>query len=540
MRMKLRYLKPLPAVKRCKKSMKKINFKNSSFIIFLIISLWYALGNFIYWYMYTPIFVSNMDVLHFSQIFIDGYLYLCAPLMTWIMKSFFYIFGRHYYDLQIIIINYLFFLIGLYFIYKIGVELKNKETGNIAMILFALTPSVYGLSRVYGHQDWHIMIAMIVNIYCLIKADDFKNIKWSILYGITVGLGLLIKDAFLPYFFIPWLYMVIRSLIDKVDKNKIQNILITIILGSLISACHYFRLETVKKILNDPIIEQAIGSIFDFENIRVMTIGLSECLLSPPIFILFFICFVWLIFKYKSYKKNVLILWIFIPWLIIFFMPHFKAAEYGLGFVPAMILVISLYISNIKKTNIKKILILFLIFIGILQYFNFSYKICDIVPFNLKFYYKQNKIFYYDYVFINYSIYNIRKKYILSFYRGIKKYKKYNVSLSYLIEDDLQFICSINDFKFNRYYYMVNNDYDIYINIGKDLPSIENILALKKFAGRINKDSSIEQEKQKIEKLKEHIYNNFEVVEEFYILNIPKEENLIQIYKNKRLIDEGN
>lgn len=521
--------------------MKKINFKNSSFVIFLIISVWYAIGNFIYWYMYTPIFVSRMDIVHFNDIFIDGYLYLSAPLITWIMKLMFFVFGRHYYDLQIMIVNFFFFLIGLYFVYKIGLELKDKMTGNIAMLLFALTPAIYGLSRQYGHQDWHVMIAMTANIYCLIKLKFFEDRKWSMLYGITVGLGLLVKDEFLSYFFMPWLYVVIKSLIIKTDKNKIINIFITIILGCLISSCHYFRIDIIEKVLNDSFIEQCDGSIFDFNNIRVITIGLSEYLLSPPIFILFVFGFIWTIFKYKDYKKNVLLLWFIVPWIIIFFMPHFKAAEYGLGFVPAIILFASLYVSNIKKKRFKYAIIVFIVLIGILQYLNFSYKVCNIPPFNVKFYYKQNKIFYYDKVFINYSVYQIRKKYILSFYNKIKKYKKYKGSLTYSAETDLLFIFGINNMNFRKYFFVVNNSYDIFVNIGKeDIPSVEDIFEFKKYVGLISGNYSEEEEKKKIESLRKYMYDNFKIVEEFYVLDIPKEENFVQIYKNKRLIDEGN
>ena len=99
------------------------------------------------------------------------------------------------------------------------------------------------------------MIAMVANIYCLIKLDNFKSIKWSVLYGITVGLGLLTKDAFLMFFFIPWLYVVIRSLIEKTEKIKVLNILTTIISGSLIAGCHYFRSIIIYKVLHEPVIE---------------------------------------------------------------------------------------------------------------------------------------------------------------------------------------------------------------------------------------------------------------------------------------------
>ena len=128
---------------------KRIDFKSSSFWIFLIIAVLYCIGNFIWWYLNTPIFPDGVPVDHFNDIFREEYLYFNAPLITWITKGIFFVFGKKYFDLEIIFINYIFFLIALYFIYKVGVELKDKETGNIAMIMLALTPLVYRLSRQY-------------------------------------------------------------------------------------------------------------------------------------------------------------------------------------------------------------------------------------------------------------------------------------------------------------------------------------------------------------------------------------------------------
>ncbi|MBR3627908.1 MAG: glycosyltransferase family 39 protein, partial [Elusimicrobia bacterium] len=370
--------------------MKQINFKNSSFTIFIVISIFYLIGSLIWWKINTPIIPQSICALHFLDISTNSLLYDNAPLITWIMKGIFFVFGKEYFDLQIIIMNYFFFLIGLYFIYKIGLELKDKETGNIAMVSFALTPIVYDLSRQYGHQDWHVMIAMIPNIYCLIKLNDFRDRKWSILYGITVGVGLLIKDEFLPYFFTPWLYVVVKSLIEKTDKKKIINILITILIGSLIAGCHYFRLETINKILHEPINETA--PVFTFQNFKIMTIGLSEYLLSLPTFILFIISLLYFVFEYKNKYKPVFLLLILVPWMIITFMPHHKAPEYAIGIIPIIIIFISLFISDIEKKYIKQIIICFYILILFLQFFYFSYN-KDVYNFGIMSY--KNYNFYY-------------------------------------------------------------------------------------------------------------------------------------------------
>ncbi|MBR3628444.1 MAG: glycosyltransferase family 39 protein [Elusimicrobia bacterium] len=356
----------------------KIFQKNSPFLIFIIIAVLYCIGNFIWWYFNTPIFPNDDSAVHFNDIFRTGYFYYNAPLITWIMKAMFFVFGTQYFDLQIIFVNYIFFLIALYFIYKIGLELKDKETGNIAMVLFALTPAIYQLSRQYGHQEYHVMIAMIPNIYCLIKLNNFKNTKWSILYGLTVGLGLLVKDEFLPYFFTPWLYVVIRSLIEKTEKKNTINILLTILIGALISGCHYFRTEIINKVLYDSTADSV--SVFSFDSLRVTTTGLSEYLLSPPIFILFIAGLIWFIYKYKNRNKWIILLWFVVPWMMITFMPHYKLPEYCLGFVPAIILISSVFITNITNIkNIKKSLVLFIIIIYSFQYIYFVYSKNDFI-----------------------------------------------------------------------------------------------------------------------------------------------------------------
>jgi len=262
------------------------------------------------------------------------------------------------------------------------------------MILFALSPAVYGMSRQYGHQDYHIIAGIIFNIYCLIKTDYFRNRKWTIWYGISVGLGLMIKDAFLAYFFVPFIYIVIVGLKDRADKTKIVNIILAIAIGSLIAGWHYFRSFIIYKILYEPISEPA--PIFCFASLRVTTIGLWEELLSPPIFLVFIIGLIYFIWKYKGKYKNIILLWFFVPWTIMIFMLHGKLPEYGAGFIPAMILISAIFISDIKKVYIKKTVIILLIGVLFLQYVNFSYQIFDIGIFNINYENEKYKISYYN------------------------------------------------------------------------------------------------------------------------------------------------
>lgn len=346
---------------------------NESILIFIIIAVFYAIGNFIWWKTNTPIIPHNVDALHFLDVFRNNLLYYNAPLIPSITKILFFLYSKEYFDLIIIFINYIFFLIGLYFIYRISLEISSKKTGNISMILFSLLPAIYGLSRFYGRQDYHVMIIMIVNIYCLIKTDYFNDRKWSILYAISVGLGLMTKDIFIVYFFIPCLYFFRISLKENINFKKILNIVFIVTISCLISCLHYFRRLILLKIFFEPITE--ISTVSIFHDIRKLTFGLSEELLSLPFFILFLVGLVWYTIKYKNKHKSLLLLWLFVPWFIIFSIKHYKNSIFCIGLIPPIVLISSIYLSNIKINFLRKMLMALIIIIGLFQYIEYSYSI---------------------------------------------------------------------------------------------------------------------------------------------------------------------
>ncbi len=348
---------------------KTVKFSDSV-IIFTVIALWYAVTNFIWWHLNTPNFpCHDLAALHFLYVFKD-YVSNC-PVIIWIFKFLLSIFGNEHLDKITISVNYVFFLIPLYFIYKIGEEIDSKETGNIAMILFALVPVVYGLSRQFGHRDYHLLATMTFNIYCLIKTNNFHERKWSILYGLSSGIGLLIKDTMLIYLFPTFVCAVIIALREKYDARRKINIAIALICGTILIGGIYFQPQTIKKIFSDPV--TLVVPILFPESLRVMTLNLYEQLLSPPIFFIFVLGLVYFFKKYKYKNKGIILVWIFAPWLIIFLMPHYKVPEYLTGFIPPIVLVSSIFLSHIKQSSIKKAVLIFLIIIGIIQYINFSY-----------------------------------------------------------------------------------------------------------------------------------------------------------------------
>jgi hypothetical protein len=313
-----------------------------------------------------------------------------------IMKVLFGIFGTSKYDLLIIIVNYMFFLTALFFTAKITEILKDKKTAALAMMIFALVPAVYGVSVVYGHQDWHLMAATAFNIYCLIKCDGFKNLKWSLLYGVSAAFGLMVKDSFIVFFTVPILIVGIMALIKSVRNRNFVPVLHMCAAGVItfvLSAYHYARIDIIKKIFLEPVTEAE--PIFAFESLRVFTIGLWENMLSVPIFIIFCMGLYFYIFKFKNKSKIIVLLWFFPVWLFLIFMPHRKEIVNGIAFIPAVAIISAIGINCLKSLKIKKIIIILTLTACFLQYFALMFGKNDVLLGNISINIKGHRINYF-------------------------------------------------------------------------------------------------------------------------------------------------
>lgn len=506
-------------------SFQKIN----SGIIFLIIATVYIVCNLIWWQINTPVIPDSISAEHFIHVFRGEGLSLCyvAPLIIWIMRGMFFVFGRENFDLQIIIINYIFFLISLCFVYKIGKKIDSKETGKTAMILFALTPSIYGMTRQFGHHDFHLIAGITFNIYCLIKTNRFTDRKWSIIYGISTGVALLIKDSFGAYFLPPWLYVTIQGVKEK-KCNITVNALLPMAIAFFIAGIHYFRQDIIIKILSDTISNSM--PVFLFESMRVMTIGLSEELLSPPFFILFLFGFIWFIREYKNkLNKMIVLLWFLIPWAIIMFMPHNKVSEYGAGFIPAMILIISVYLVNIKRRVVKFTILSVIIPIGILQMLIFSY-----MPkksfLDIGFKFKEHYISYYNNKFNLYSPYSKQIVNIISYIKS--RYPKeivYIETIDYSNNNTLRMLAlkeklnvfTLDDWTWNSSYFEGHkNEIGVIVYVGEKA-IIENMIEFfmdkyDKHPGQLQKIPRQEYFNlisKKVEEFEQGVRHDFKVVE---------------------------
>lgn len=149
-----------------------------------------------------------LSVVPFRQI---GYPLLILPFLMIFGLSNSYFWG--------IFTNGLLYIATIFGIYFISRQYLSMLSSFMAAIIFAF----------YGWALWHVHLTYsetavsafaVWTIFFLIKSNLFQNKKYSILFGICLGLGLLVKWIVLIYVAGPLLYVFYQILKKRLFKNK--------------------------------------------------------------------------------------------------------------------------------------------------------------------------------------------------------------------------------------------------------------------------------------------------------------------------------
>ena len=172
-----------------------------------------------------------LSVVPFRQI---GYPLLILPFLMIFGLSNSYFWG--------IFTNGLLYIATIFGIYFLTRQYLSSLSSFMAAIIFAF----------YGWALWHVHLTYsetavsafaVWTIFFLIKSDLFQNEKYSILFGIFLGLGLLVKWIVLVYMGGPFLYVLYQILNKRIFKDKkiLIHGAISFIIAFIISFYPYFH-----------------------------------------------------------------------------------------------------------------------------------------------------------------------------------------------------------------------------------------------------------------------------------------------------------
>ncbi len=266
--------------------------------------------------------------------------------------------------------NMIYFTILIISIYLLGKTIFSQQAGFIAAYYISFYPAIFGLSRSYG-LDFPLISIVCLAMYVLLSCEGFKNLYYSILFGIVSGLGMLIKGQFVIFVAGPLLLAVLSGLRNKVNKKAFfVNILISTILAVLISLIWWHKLFPLGS-------EKNFLTGFSFSKSAVPQsliyyLKQSYISISPVFFTMFLVGLFSYFFNYNR-QKLFFLLWLVIP--LIFFTKTYVITEerfiYPVFGPVALIAGIGLSQAPLKK--IKKVLIWFFLGLGILQFFLLSF-----------------------------------------------------------------------------------------------------------------------------------------------------------------------
>lgn len=285
-----------------------------------------------------------------------------------------------------IMVNIVYFLILLFSIYFTGLKLFNKNTGISAVILISMYPMVFRYSRIFG-PDFALLAMVCLSICLLLYTEHFRNRKFSILFGFSLGLGMLTKWTFVLFLMGPLIFIFFNSFLTKIKqefylKQRVLNFILSLIIAVVISLFWYspaffvvikrstIFLSSMFFYLSEPNAELIPGRLIRLDKF----LSYPFFLVNEGISLLFFTFFLIILFFYLLRAKNrlFLILWFIFPYLILS-LPLSKEGRFMLPALPAIALISASGFQNIGSKKMRYFFCCAMISLGLLQFFDISY-----------------------------------------------------------------------------------------------------------------------------------------------------------------------
>ena len=274
--------------------------------------------------------------------------------------------------------NIYFITITFFSIYFLGKKIEDRKLGVLAVFIFSMYPMVFWLSRV-PLIETALSSSVVASMACLVYTENFDKRSFSILLGLFIAMGMLIKQVFIFHFIGPFLFIVSRSLLtrdSKISKKKlIVNILFSVGTAGVVTAFWYLPKMNFlwPRYINAGYFEDAKYNIpiFTVKSLSFYVRSLFFQQILPLFSVLFFLSIKPFVLSGNRYK-NFLIIWLIAPW-IIFTLIGTKIIFYTVSILPAVALISAKGILVLKNRFAKIFLIFFWVVLGLWQYFTISF-----------------------------------------------------------------------------------------------------------------------------------------------------------------------
>ncbi len=288
------------------------------------------------------------------------------PLITFLSLPIFKLFGASQKAVSFGIGIYSLFVV-LFTTYLLAKELYSERAGLLSAFILSGLPIIFGHSRTCM-SDLLLAGWVTFSILLMIQAEAFISLKFVIPLGMVIGLGLLTRINYPLYVLGPFIYTVVKS----ASKNRKTYINLVLIILIAFSICLLWYLPNAFKTLDEYI---KIGQFRLVYRIKIDYMLARDTLsidwLGFVCVILFFLALLRQN-RLRQPRMSLFLVWIAIPYFILLFM-EFKNPRFIIPILPALAIIDSFYILNIRRALYRRVMIVFIVFLSLVQTIFISY-----------------------------------------------------------------------------------------------------------------------------------------------------------------------
>lgn len=277
-----------------------------------------------------------------------------------------------------------FFVILVCCTYAIGARLQDRPTGLVAAVLVASFPQVIGFSRIYW-MDLPLAAMTSLSIWALLLTERFRRRWASLLFGLTVGLGLLTKYAFVVFIAGPFFIVLLggrhgrRGRRDR-RSDPLSRVLsnVALMLVAAITLCGYWYLKTIGYALQNFLFNRGTGVLQARAWWSVDNLVIYPAYLQLQLGI---VCTIALVLTLPSFLRHtsrdtrlLLLSWLALPYLFFTFVVlGIEWSRFTLPYLPAIALIISLSLMQFRFSSFFSVSAAAFSLFSLLSVFRHSY-----------------------------------------------------------------------------------------------------------------------------------------------------------------------
>lgn len=310
------------------------------------------------------------------------------PYFISLVTEIFYNFVGRSEDAGIFINGGLFLAILIFTVFGITKKIDSKKSGLFAAFLVTTYPIIFGHSRVFMY-DLPLIAMVCLSVYTFLLTDNLKKRSCSLLFGVTMGLGMLTKIVFPFFIFSALFYYIYKGFLNvafdikkktKAHSRQAMNFMLALSIGIILASTWYIPnfSHLVKSLIALPAYGEVHPPVFSADSLFYYLFALINYQISFFGFLVFIIGLL-LFIKKKIKNRLLLICWLLIPYFTFSFI-YYKSIRYILPYLPPIAIISSIGILNIQHRKLRSLAVTIIILVSLLQYYSYSFGIKYMPP----------------------------------------------------------------------------------------------------------------------------------------------------------------